>query len=217
MKQGSLSTTEQREFGKLEAVIKKGLRSFVEVGQALMDVRDKRLYRAQYPSFEAYCQDRWGIGARRSRQLISGSVVVFEMKDRNPGSVLPILPESEKQARPLAGLSPGQREHVWGQAVAEAGGQPTSSRVEELARAALASLPPERQREVLAREEERIQQSRQDHEIKAQSDSRDRRIEQIRYLSGRVRKLTEGLGGEADVALEQLNGFDREIRHLADI
>ena len=212
MKQSSLSVSEQTELSKLETVIKRGIRSFIEVGKALMDVRDKRLYRGAFATFEEYCQRKWGIGDRRAKQLITGSRVAGEMA----GTQVPMMPENEKQVRPLAGLTPPQREQVWGQAVEEAGGQPPASRVAELARKALAGLPPERQREVLAGEEARIQQSRQDFDLKLQGDSRARRLEQIRYLSGRLRRLTEGLGGEADSALEDLDGFDRAIGYLSD-
>jgi hypothetical protein len=49
----------QSRLETLERVIESGLRTFVEVGEALMEIRDQRLY--QDATFEDYCRERWGI------------------------------------------------------------------------------------------------------------------------------------------------------------
>lgn len=54
-----------------ETIIGRRLRDFVSVSHALRTIRDERLYReAGYRSFEAYCQERWGIERWRARQMI---------------------------------------------------------------------------------------------------------------------------------------------------
>lgn len=60
----------------LEAVIKRGLKSFVEVGNALREIRDGRLYKALYSTFEEYCQERWGITRNRAYEQIRASEIV---------------------------------------------------------------------------------------------------------------------------------------------
>lgn len=46
---------------ELEALIQGGLRTFIEVGRALLEIRDRRLYRdAGYTEFDTYCRQRWG-------------------------------------------------------------------------------------------------------------------------------------------------------------
>ena len=50
-----------------EAVIERGQQTFIEVGQALMEIRDSRLYRETHATFEAYCNERWG-WTRRLRE-----------------------------------------------------------------------------------------------------------------------------------------------------
>ena len=48
-----------------EQIIERGLGTFVEVGQALVRIRNGRLYRADFPTFETYCESRWSMSRRR--------------------------------------------------------------------------------------------------------------------------------------------------------
>jgi hypothetical protein len=60
---------------ELEAVIERGLATFTEVGEALLELRDRRIYLATHTSFEAYCRERWDLGRSRSYQLIDAGKV----------------------------------------------------------------------------------------------------------------------------------------------
>lgn len=102
------STTESERLINLETIIEHGLQTFVEVGNALMEIRDSRLYRATSGTFEDYCRERWGMVASRARQLIGAAETV-----RNIESVTIVTPQNEAQARPLAPLSPQQQAEVW--------------------------------------------------------------------------------------------------------
>jgi hypothetical protein len=51
-----LSVTESAKLENLEEVIDGGLKSFIEVGRALMEIREGRLYRATHMQFESYSQ-----------------------------------------------------------------------------------------------------------------------------------------------------------------
>ena len=46
------------------------METFVEVGQALAEVRDQHLYRGVAPTFEDYCSSRFGLDAERVNTLI---------------------------------------------------------------------------------------------------------------------------------------------------
>jgi hypothetical protein len=82
-----------------EEVIKRGLETFVEVGQKLMVIRDQRLYRATHSSFDSYCRERWGWNRHRAHQLIEGAEVFTIVNGfGSPG------PANEGQARALAPL-----------------------------------------------------------------------------------------------------------------
>ena len=53
-----LSEAETLELRRLEARVEIGLKAFWEIGQALSQIRDKRLYRENYKTFEEYCITR---------------------------------------------------------------------------------------------------------------------------------------------------------------
>jgi hypothetical protein len=65
-----LSEEEKKRLTDCEAVITRGLKSFMDVAEALLIVRDGQLYR-EYRTWEDYCQKRWGFSGSRSRQLIN--------------------------------------------------------------------------------------------------------------------------------------------------
>ncbi|MCY7351962.1 MAG: hypothetical protein LH606_15070, partial [Cytophagaceae bacterium] len=52
-----LSAVEQSRFEICELIIARGLQTFVDVGQALFEIRRFRLYRTDFPTFELYCKD----------------------------------------------------------------------------------------------------------------------------------------------------------------
>lgn len=104
----TLSVTESGELAKHEAVIERGLQTFYEVGTALIAIRDGRLYRVDYPTFEAYCQERWDMSRPRAYQLMEAANVVA-----NLSTTVDILPEVESQARPLTSLEPEAQRIVW--------------------------------------------------------------------------------------------------------
>jgi hypothetical protein len=83
-----------------EAVIEAGLATFVEVGRALMEIRDGRQYRsAGWSDFDTYCRERWGMARAHAYRMIEASEVVSELSPIGDK-----LPTSESQARELAPL-----------------------------------------------------------------------------------------------------------------
>ena len=75
-----LNISERNELERCEVVIKQGLQTFVEVGQALMLIRDKRLYRVEFGTFEAYCQDKWQLSRYYVHRIVEASKVVQNME-----------------------------------------------------------------------------------------------------------------------------------------
>ena len=104
----ALTVPEVDRKAQLEATIERGMQTFVEVGLALMEIRDERLYRAEFGTFEEYCNQRWGWGRNYTNKLIASAEVV-----ENLGTIVPILPATESQARPLAALEPEQQREAW--------------------------------------------------------------------------------------------------------
>jgi hypothetical protein len=98
-----ITKLETDRLADLEVVINRGKKSFIEVGNALEEIRDERLYRVDYATFDEYCKEKWGWTARRSNQLIDSA-------DAAMGTIVPI--QNEGQARELAKVEPERREDV---------------------------------------------------------------------------------------------------------
>jgi DNA N-6-adenine-methyltransferase Dam len=112
----------------LEAVIERGLETFVEVGSALMKIRDGKHYRQRgFKTFDAYCLNRWGWGRTRAHRLIEASEVASVL--------LPIgnIPGNEGQARELVPLlkegGPEAVRETWDQIREEHGDSVTAEKV----------------------------------------------------------------------------------------
>lgn len=105
MKTSHLTSLEEAELQRLESVLTRGLQAAFESGKALARIRDGQLYRATHESFEAYCNDRWKLTARRAYQLIAAAGVAENV---NPGTQL-----TEKAARELASLTPEDQKETW--------------------------------------------------------------------------------------------------------
>lgn len=109
-----LTTVEVHRLEHLETLINKGMKAFLEVGSALAEIQSNRLYRAQYLTFEDYCQTRWGFTASRGRQLISAVEAIASLPEDLP------QPENAAQAEALAAIDEDERGGVWRDALEEA-------------------------------------------------------------------------------------------------
>lgn len=54
-----LTIEERGKLVECEEIIERHLKTFIEVGEALATIRDNRLYREQYKTFEQYCKEVW--------------------------------------------------------------------------------------------------------------------------------------------------------------
>jgi len=109
----SIVSTELRE---CEQVIERGLATFVEVGQALLRIRDGNLYRKSHGTFEDYCRERWGMDESYAyRQMQAAEIVKALPNGRVPSEAVarelaPLKgdPDAMREARkPRSELSPG--------------------------------------------------------------------------------------------------------------
>jgi len=71
----NLSTIEQTELRRLEKIIDRGIKHFVEVGEALGAIREAKLYRENFETFDDYCNQTWGFTKQRASQLIQAARV----------------------------------------------------------------------------------------------------------------------------------------------
>lgn len=125
-----LSVEEARQLAECEQTIERGLPTFMEVGQALLTIRDQRLYRQNDRTWEAYCHGRWDMSPRYANRQIQAASMVRELGPIGP------KPRTESQARALAEVEPERRAEVWEETVVRAeqdGGKPTAALVREVA------------------------------------------------------------------------------------
>lgn len=142
-----LTEAEQQDLEVLEMVIAQGIAAFYEVGRALREIRDRRLYRATHRSFDDYLKG-WTrrLGRRRAEQLVEAARTMEELgfepaEVRTIGSHSPApqplpapRPTSERQTRPLAGLPAEDKRRIWLDASEEAKDRPPTGRQVEEAR-----------------------------------------------------------------------------------
>jgi hypothetical protein len=88
-----LTRMEATRLEELEATIERGLETFIEVGRALLEIREARLYRETHRTFEDYCRERWAMSKSYAHRQIQAAEIA---------AVVPIGTES--QARELAPL-----------------------------------------------------------------------------------------------------------------
>ena len=112
----SLSTIGRRDLTKHEATIEAGLKTFWQVGDALTAIRDGKLYRENFDTFDAYCRGRWKFSERRARQLMATS-----------GTMVPV--SNERQARALAPLKDDAKAQEEVVEAASEDGPPTAKKI----------------------------------------------------------------------------------------
>jgi hypothetical protein len=111
-----LTEEEKSLLRECEEVIAKSERSYVEVGRALRDVRDQKLYRGLYGSFEQYVRSEWDRKYRWAKNLIDAYEVVKHLHN------CAALPRNEAQARELAILPDERVAQVWQELLDKFGG-----------------------------------------------------------------------------------------------
>ncbi|MDP8943095.1 MAG: hypothetical protein M3N16_03105, partial [Actinomycetota bacterium] len=88
---------------RAEATIERGVRAameaYVEVGGALREIREERLYREQgFTAFDEYCRERWGFSRFHAHRLIQAARAAEMLPTGN-------RPPNERQARELVPLA----------------------------------------------------------------------------------------------------------------
>jgi hypothetical protein len=66
---------EEARLEELEKTIAKGQKTFVDVGLALAEIRELRLYKREYSNFAEYCLEKWGWTKQHAYRLIEAAPV----------------------------------------------------------------------------------------------------------------------------------------------
>ncbi len=119
----TLDAAETRHRDECENVIRHGWETFLDVGRALLTIRDRRLYRDDYASFEDYCRDKWEFSKTHANRLIEAAAVAAVL------TPIGVNAKSESQLRPLARLSPQKIPAAWKKAQELAGDGEVTAKV----------------------------------------------------------------------------------------
>jgi len=95
-----------RSLADLEKVIHLSQLGYVESGEALKQIRDRKLYKDEYNTFEEYCEKRWGYCRQTAYEYMDAAAVAA-----NVSSNLHNRP-SKTQALVLKALDPDQQREV---------------------------------------------------------------------------------------------------------
>lgn len=120
----AITLSESKRLCELEAVVTANLPSCFELGKALAEIRDCRLYRSEFDTFADYCRSKWDFTDSRARQLIAAAEV--------QETVTTVTLSSERAARELGKVDPDKREEVAKKAAAT--GKVTAKSIKEAAR-----------------------------------------------------------------------------------
>ena len=114
---------DDQRLAELEKTIARGKTTFVEVGLALAEIRDLRLYRREHGSFSEYCREKWGWNKSYAYYMIEGAVVVQELPQKVSTKV-----DTETAARELAKAEPEARAGIV-QAIVDSGEPVTAAAI----------------------------------------------------------------------------------------
>lgn len=105
-------------------------------GERLHRIKKKKLYKKLYQSWEHYCKERWNWTPQHANNMIKFAET-YNLIAKSE-TMVSLLPESERQTRPLNGLSHKQKIEVWEKAIEIAeNGQPTAAEVKAAAKQTL--------------------------------------------------------------------------------
>jgi hypothetical protein len=109
-----LSKPEAARLSELEEKIDSGLKTFLEVGRALKEIKELKLYRVAAGSFEKYVQQRFEIGRAQAYRLIDAAQIDERLQVSPIGDKRPV---NESQFRALACVDENHVCEVWQKAV----------------------------------------------------------------------------------------------------
>jgi hypothetical protein len=122
-----LTMTEVEKLRDAERIIERGQQTFIEVGKALQRIRDGKLYRVSYATFEEYCETKWGWTRQHAYRFIEATETVKSLPAKCHQLVT-----NEATARAVAQVEPERRAEVVKQAAQS--GPVTAASIREAAK-----------------------------------------------------------------------------------
>jgi len=105
----ALTTENRKQFKKLIKIVDDGLATFIDVGNALREIRQNELYIESHSSFESFVKDRFELSKSRAYQFIDAAEIESSIEcDQKP--------KNESQYRELAKVPEESVSEVWNMA-----------------------------------------------------------------------------------------------------
>lgn len=111
---------DDQRLADLERTITRGKKTFVDVGLALAEIRDMRLYRREYGSFSEYCRQKWGWSKSYAYDIIQSAEVVKQLPEK-----VSAIADTESKVRELRKAPVEQRAAILEAVAAE--GKPVTA------------------------------------------------------------------------------------------
>ena len=103
---------EAERLAKFEAIIEKNCKSLFALGEALQVIRDERLYRDSFDTFQEYCHAKWAFSRTWAHFQITAATTRATLLTVVNKDGLP-EPTNERQLRPLSKLKPEAKAAAW--------------------------------------------------------------------------------------------------------
>lgn len=122
----TVTIEKRKEFRRMERAIVEEWH-YMGIGYAFGRIRNERYYRdiLGYRTFADYCRVRWGMSYRHVNRIIAARRVLENIA--KIGGDIVRTPRTEREARPLARLTPGQQREAWSIALETAGRRPVET------------------------------------------------------------------------------------------
>ena len=120
----ALSDDEGIDYLACETVIETGWRGGLDIGLAFARIRDSRLCRVEFETFDDYCRQKWQYRRDYVDRISSAALVTTRLL-----TICQQKPQHESQVRPLVGLTPEQAQEAWDRAIEDAGGRKITARL----------------------------------------------------------------------------------------
>lgn len=103
----AITIAESKRLVTLVKVIHAGQKTFIEVGLALAEIRDSKLYKADHKTFDDFCHSEFGWQRQRAYELISAAEVTKSLPAECNQKIT-----NENQAAALSKVEPASRAEV---------------------------------------------------------------------------------------------------------
>lgn len=122
-----MDAIEANTLAHYEAIVERHQEGFMAAAEALVAIRDQKLYRQTHDNFEDYCQERWGFTANYARRQITAAEVATQLKSEN----VPVGTLSERVLREVSNVPKEKRLEVLDKATQASKGKPTAKAIKE--------------------------------------------------------------------------------------